>query len=303
MTPISELISELANARDLPAAAVMQCQLRIEEAAPHLRAALERAADGKELSEADENLFFRGLHILGASRDAQSFPLLLRLLRRPPDEADHLLGDATTLTLPRLVVGVFDGDADALFAAIADRGIDELVRAGLLGAAAFLTWEGRIERQQTIRFIERFDDERLADDDDFTWVGWQEAIALLGLRSHASRSERAWQDGRISDAMLEFKDFLEDLARAERAPGDVGRFADANLGYLEDLVAALALFTVRRDDEEHAEDEAYGESDPGLLAEVLAGNKPVINPWRHVGRNDPCPCGSGKKAKKCCLAA
>jgi uncharacterized protein YecA (UPF0149 family) len=22
-----------------------------------------------------------------------------------------------------------------------------------------------------------------------------------------------------------------------------------------------------------------------------------------VGRNDPCPCGSGKKYKKCCLAA
>jgi hypothetical protein len=21
-----------------------------------------------------------------------------------------------------------------------------------------------------------------------------------------------------------------------------------------------------------------------------------------VGRNDPCPCGSGKKYKKCCLA-
>ena len=23
--------------------------------------------------------------------------------------------------------------------------------------------------------------------------------------------------------------------------------------------------------------------------------------WRHVGRNDPCPCGSGRKFKKCCL--
>ncbi|MBQ8995714.1 MAG: anaerobic sulfatase maturase [Oscillospiraceae bacterium] len=23
--------------------------------------------------------------------------------------------------------------------------------------------------------------------------------------------------------------------------------------------------------------------------------------WKGVGRNDPCPCGSGKKAKKCCL--
>ena len=23
----------------------------------------------------------------------------------------------------------------------------------------------------------------------------------------------------------------------------------------------------------------------------------------HVGRNDPCPCGSGKKFKKCCLVS
>ena len=22
---------------------------------------------------------------------------------------------------------------------------------------------------------------------------------------------------------------------------------------------------------------------------------------KHIGRNDPCPCGSGKKFKKCCL--
>lgn len=27
----------------------------------------------------------------------------------------------------------------------------------------------------------------------------------------------------------------------------------------------------------------------------------ITNPLRAVGRNDPCPCGSGKKFKKCCL--
>ncbi len=26
---------------------------------------------------------------------------------------------------------------------------------------------------------------------------------------------------------------------------------------------------------------------------------PVRNPLREVGRNDPCPCGSGSKFKKC----
>lgn len=37
----------------------------------------------------------------------------------------------------------------------------------------------------------------------------------------------------------------------------------------------------------------YGsESSPGV---------PYVRPEPKVGRNDPCPCGSGKKYKKCCL--
>ena len=27
----------------------------------------------------------------------------------------------------------------------------------------------------------------------------------------------------------------------------------------------------------------------------------IVNEAPKVGRNDPCPCGSGKKYKKCCL--
>jgi uncharacterized protein YecA (UPF0149 family) len=30
---------------------------------------------------------------------------------------------------------------------------------------------------------------------------------------------------------------------------------------------------------------------------------PSVRGHRKVGRNDPCPCGSGKKYKKCCLNA
>ena len=37
--------------------------------------------------------------------------------------------------------------------------------------------------------------------------------------------------------------------------------------------------------------------DSSAPAEV---QKTVINSGSSVGRNDPCPCGSGKKFKKCC---
>jgi uncharacterized protein YecA (UPF0149 family) len=28
--------------------------------------------------------------------------------------------------------------------------------------------------------------------------------------------------------------------------------------------------------------------------------KPFVRPTEKVGRNDPCPCGNGKKFKQCC---
>ena len=37
---------------------------------------------------------------------------------------------------------------------------------------------------------------------------------------------------------------------------------------------------------------------------VQANTKPEVNSaYQNINRNDPCPCGSGKKAKRCCLAA
>ena len=32
----------------------------------------------------------------------------------------------------------------------------------------------------------------------------------------------------------------------------------------------------------------------------LVGEKPTVREEPKIGRNDPCPCGSGKKYKKCC---
>ena len=32
----------------------------------------------------------------------------------------------------------------------------------------------------------------------------------------------------------------------------------------------------------------------------LVGETPVVREEPKIGRNDPCPCGSGKKYKKCC---
>ena len=37
-----------------------------------------------------------------------------------------------------------------------------------------------------------------------------------------------------------------------------------------------------------------------LLRLVDGVQEPYVRPYNKVGRNDPCPCGSGKKYRKCC---
>lgn len=48
---------------------------------------------------------------------------------------------------------------------------------------------------------------------------------------------------------------------------------------------------------------ANGQFDPVSYAEYMknAKTKPIVRDYKKVGRNDDCPCGSGKKYKKCCL--
>lgn len=288
-SPIDGIVETLATAYDTPDAALGLAVVRIGEAAAPLLAVLNRAA-GQGLSrERDRVLLFRALHVLGAARVPAACQPLLRFLRRPPAEVEDTLGDAVSETLPRIAAGVFDGDAPALLAACGDRRIDEAARWSLLLAAAFLTWDGRIARTDMESFLRRFRAEKMAAPLDAAWMGWGEAVALLGLADLAPAVEEVWSTFPVR--LVSPGTFREQLADARAAPDDIERFRSANAGYIEDIGTVLD-WTRRTDGEEAGRDLApYYDDVP----------QPVTNLLRGVGRNDPCPCGSGKKYKKCCL--
>ena len=54
-------------------------------------------------------------------------------------------------------------------------------------------------------------------------------------------------------------------------------------------------------DYEHAMGDFIRQLSPKELDRLVNGvQEPVVNPYKGIGRNDPCPCGSGLKFKKCC---
>jgi uncharacterized protein YecA (UPF0149 family) len=59
-------------------------------------------------------------------------------------------------------------------------------------------------------------------------------------------------------------------------------------GFIEDTIAETQWWACFEQDTRSA------------YKQPTAANQPVIKK-KKIGRNDPCPCGSGKKYKKCCL--
>jgi hypothetical protein len=146
---LGNLASLLSASQDMPVEAIDAAVRAPGRIVDPVLAALDRiAADGRS-TERDRNLVFWGLHVLAQARETRLCPPLLRLLRLPTEPLLDVLAEAVDSTLPRILIATYDGDADALEAAILDPEIDELARYGLFGALAFLTFSGRIGRERT----------------------------------------------------------------------------------------------------------------------------------------------------------
>jgi hypothetical protein len=86
-----------------------------------------------------------------------------------------------------------------------------------------------------------------------------------------------------------------DSDRVEEA-ARLGIRGDTNLRY---LIGGIVNFNAIRQDKRHLE--MGTEGNPLPLVHFLPDlNKTTVVNEKKVGRNEPCPCGSGKKYKKCC---
>ncbi|HSE73307.1 MAG TPA: SEC-C metal-binding domain-containing protein [Dongiaceae bacterium] len=130
---------------------------------------------------------------------------------------------------------------------------------------------------------------------------------MLGLKELRPLVVKAFERGSISRRVTELKYFDEDLAKSLAQPDDSSWLSDEEFTLFGDTVEELSTwygfseeyYRKRERSEEEWDEE---DVDPALRFDEFMPATPVTNPPRHIGRNDPCPCGSGKKYKKCCLA-
>ena len=130
---------------------------------------------------------------------------------------------------------------------------------------------------------------------DWVWVGWQQAVSMLGLAALRAEAMALFRAGKIDRSIMSAKDFEADLKDGTEPGIDrLELLEEQGVTPLGDVVAH-----VRR----VAPHPRGGGGAAGGPAARPTCRDDGGDPHRDVGRNDPCPCGSGKKFKKCCLVA
>jgi hypothetical protein len=292
------ILHQLMHAEGLPREALKAASAQRVEMLPLFVEEIETYLALAPAARAKPTPLFFIFHLLGEWREKAAYRPLARLLRLPSHEIDAIFGDGITTTSHRVMAGVFDGDPQPLYDIILDPKAEEFIRAGMCEALAMVTLRGELDRVVAGRFLRDAFMELQPQADNFVWVGWQSAIAMLGMNDLKLLVKKAFDRGFIDSHVLGFEHFEEDLRRGIEHPGEPRLPDDRDSTLFGDTVEELSgwyCFTEQyREDQERWRRQADANH---------ARSQRLENPFKGVGRNDPCPCGSGKKFKKCCLAS
>ena len=268
---------------NLPREAMQWTLEHWDEVAPELLSVMERYISGADRSNETASAVFFILHLAGEKQDTRVFPLLCRLAQ-DGEAVEAALGDGTTTTLKRILISTYNGDFAALTPLIEAAEADEFIRAAVLAVLTTLTATGRIAREETEAYVLEAVSGAVRQ---AFGRGLTDPMVIGDIRTDLGRT--------LANPELSGWSTVSDAAKRDQERHAIGRqdahrtFPDtpqSSVAPLKECVKQLA-----------AERARLCAENARLRAEIAALQaKP-----KAVGRNDPCPCGSGKKFKKCCL--
>jgi|GEM_PF-1089590 len=277
-------------------------------------------ADDTSLNDEQKAILFFGTLLLAELKYSPALEKCLQLFARSDtflSPLEGVFGDALTELTPTLFFNVVDGNTQALCNFIVDGHQAMYCKASAIEAVFAQYESGIIDEFVLSAHVSR----------------WLTVFSALPSSTNSFLLS-ALADSCIDYELDDFKSQFVDLCGNEL--GDKGLFDEDRFkqdevkawhragtpkliesGMIQQQFNVVATLSAWAEDEEvdslvnedleefEGFDSLMGEG--GLLANILYDEKTIlensvpVSSLPTAGRNDPCPCGSGKKYKKCCL--
>ena len=300
---VSEILSRIERLTGrFEREAVEAAVARREEVTPELLGVLEKIADPDQAYqldiEGDYMAPLYAMYLLAQFRETRAYPLVVRIALLDGELLYSLFGDFVTEGLGRVLASVCGGNIEEIQAIVENADADEWVRGAALGGLVTLVAAGMKRREEILSYFAALFRGKLGDKNQIVWSDLVIYSADLSAPELLGDIERAYAEGLVDPGMVGLIGVRRDLAKGEEwALASLATNPHRRL--VDDTVKEMQWWACFKENEKLP-----------LPAEVL--DMASANPWQEdsftgfkralpkIGRNDPCPCGSGKKYKKCC---
>lgn len=243
----------------------------------------------------DGSLGLHALFMLGRWREESAWPVIRKLFSLPGGIGYELLGDLITEDGSILLAMVGGQRQDELRAMAEDEKLDEHCRNACIDALTCLVVWGELPRVEHIAWLRELLTGKLRDVrvNEHAFGGVVSAACDLEAWELRPEIEAAYERGVVDDGFIDLGFFLDCQAGKHRSQWPA--FCDRH-----QPVTDVAASTKWLDQPPRKHEPLLPPVDENLHLNADS-TTPYIAPPK-VGRNDPCPCGSGMKSKKCCGA-
>lgn len=306
---IQQILSELErNTGVFPRAALEQAVHKQEEIIPELLKTLKDITELMRTSEVAEDYMAHlyAMYLLAQFREEKAYPVLVEFFSIPGNEPELATGDLITEDLGRILASVSGGDIRPLQAMVENETIDEYTRSAALDGITTLVAQGRLTREEVIDYFKELFRERLTRKPNYIWTGLLDKTLDLHPGELYDDIKLAYSEDLIDVMFCDEAYIQEVLGRSVEQCLEKLR-SNKRYTFIDDTIAEIEWWAAF--DPSQQDDGLDFELESKLLdnewldnvGDISATRQPAIKTEK-IGRNQPCPCGSGKKYKRCCGA-
>jgi len=292
---LTQILSYLErNEGYFPRAAVQEAVDHRNETIPVLLKVLEDVArNPKPYTDPGRFIHIYAMYLLAQFRETRAYPLLVRIFSVPGRLSKEVAGDVVTKDLSRILASVSDGDASGMTALVENERANEYVRAAAMDGLLTLVACGKRSRDEVMAYFKSLF-QKLERRVSHAWSSLICCCADLCPEEVFGEIRQAYEDGLVQPFVVGWKEVEEALALGKEAAMEKLK---GHYTMITDTAEELGGWWCFNQDASDVGHRKLGFSAPPL---DFGPPKPTRRTQPKVGRNDPCPCGSGKKFKKCC---
>jgi len=308
---VFETAAEIANALGLwqgrfPREALEAALRRREEVVPVLLSELASYCAEPALMLEETRIGHMVFPVLLAEFGAtEALPLLVRMVGADSELVDEAFDFYLTEDLAGVMASLSTGEPGPFVELAMNPRVNEYVRSAAVRSLLFVAGNGLLATEAASDCIRRIFAEIEDGCPDTVVSHLVEAIAVLKLQDLHQSVLDLIDGNRVDPWMMDREVYQEVLQNHSLASFLQRRFRPMADDPVEELSRLLQWdplpcveSAVRFDEEvEGLPDEFF---EPYLKRDAVAPVS-IVRSEPKVGRNDPCPCGSGRKHKRCCL--